>query len=443
MMQRRGTPPSPKRTSGAGARGVADARDSGNRRIWILNHYATPPNRPGLTRHYDFGAQFVDRGHDVTIFASGFSHATLRDEAPTSGRRMAIEDAAGVRFVWLRTLAYTSNSPRRVLNMLDYARRMLQVQHRFPKPDVVVGSSVHYAAAFAAYLISRLRRATFVFEVRDLWPQTLIDAGALRQRGIPARLLRVLERFLCRKATAVVCVLPGAEAYFTAQGVPPEKIVYVPNAPPARPRGATVLAEETLALLGQLNALRERGVRMAGYTGAHGRANGIETLIDAAEALRRRGVDDLALVLIGAGPTKPACVELARARGLDNVLFADPVPRADIPAVLDVLDVTICTLRPSLVHQYGISMNKIFSYLSSGRPALFVGVAANPIQAAGAGLSVPPDDPERVADALVQLASLSPGECRELGERGQRYVREHHDIERLAERFLSAVVPAT
>lgn len=180
------------------------------RNVWIVNHYAAAPDVPAGTRHYDLGRVLVARGHRVTIFAAGRSHLTGREIRVTGRRLTRREWLDGVQFVWLRTSPYHGNTWRRQLNMLSFVVVFLVVQTRSLRPDVVIGSTVHPFAAFAAWLAARLRGATFVFEIRDLWPQTLIDLGAMRPGSPGERLLRTLESFLVRRAAAVVTLLRDA-----------------------------------------------------------------------------------------------------------------------------------------------------------------------------------------------------------------------------------------
>ncbi|HEY5985856.1 MAG TPA: hypothetical protein VIV12_05640, partial [Streptosporangiaceae bacterium] len=122
-------------------------------KIWVLNHYASPPDRPAGTRHYDFGRVLRRQGHEVTIFASSFSHHSLREERLEGGQWVRSEMVDGIRFVWIRTTPYHRNDHRRVLNMVSYTVGVLAAQHRFPRPDVVVGSAVHLGAVAAACVI--------------------------------------------------------------------------------------------------------------------------------------------------------------------------------------------------------------------------------------------------------------------------------------------------
>ena len=147
-------------------------------RIWILNHYASPPDRPAGTRHYDFGRVLAGQGHEVTIFASSFSHYSRREERLGRRQWMRAECMDGVRFVWC-ALRPTRQRPTPRAEHAELHGGRDRRQRRFPRPDVVVGSSVHPPRSPPPGAIGGVRRVPFVFEVRDLWPQALIDMGAL------------------------------------------------------------------------------------------------------------------------------------------------------------------------------------------------------------------------------------------------------------------------
>ncbi|MDQ0989422.1 glycosyltransferase family 4 protein [Streptomyces sp. V3I7] len=419
-------------------------------RIWIFNHYAAPPDCAAGTRHYELGRVLAAKGHDVTIFASSFSHFSGREERLAPGEKVATRTIDGVRFVWVRTPPYTGNGYRRVLNMAHYAARVLSAQRGLNRPDVIVGSSVHLAAVLAAWLAARVRRARFVFEVRDLWPQTLIDMGALRANGLPARLLRLVESFCCRRASAVICLLPGAADYLRARGLPADKIHYVPNGiadfprpmEPGEPADPNVAdpGDRAADLIERIRRFRKDGCLTAGYIGSHGPANGVATIVAAAAELRAPGHPRVAVVMVGDGQEKAACQRLAHQHGLDNVLFWPPVPKQAVPAVLAELDVTLFCLRDVAVFKYGLSSNKLFDYLASGKPVLFASNApGGPVRESGGGVCVPAESPADMAGALAGLASMSETERERMGERGRRWVYRHHGMTALAGAFLAAV----
>jgi len=414
-------------------------------KIWILNHYASPPDRPAGTRHYELGRVLSCQGHEVTVFASSFSHFSRREERLGAGERVAYQDVGGVRFVWIRTTAYTRNDHRRVMNMLAYSVRVVILQRRMPAPDVVVGSSVHPGAVLAAWLISRRRRAGFVVEVRDLWPQTLIDMGALREDGLAARALRCAEAFFYRQAASVICLLPRAPEYLTSRGVPPQKLRYIPNGIDdfGFHRGAAAVPEPTGAaaeLAEHIRRWRKDGFLVAGYVGSHGPANGVLTIIEAAAELHAGQSPRIAVVLVGDGQEKRDCQDLASRLQLDNVLLWPPVPKTDVPGILAEFDAALFCLRDVPVFRYGLSSNKLFDYLASGRPVVFASsVADNPVRESGGGVCVPAGSPAEIARALVALADMGETGRLAMGERGRDWVYEHHGTTALAARFLSAL----
>lgn len=409
-------------------------------RIWVLNHYASPPDRPTGTRHYEFGRVLAAQGHEVTIFASSFSHFSRREERLAPGERVRVQEVDGVRFVWLRTTEYERNDRRRVVNMLSYAVRAIVAQRRMSRPDVVVGSSVHLAAVVAAWLISVSRRATFVFEVRDLWPQTLFDLGAVREHSATAWLLRLAESFLYRRASTVICLLPHAADYIAERGISRDKIVYVPNGIADYGSMAAAAPEQSADLLARIRQWRDDGRLVAGYVGSLGPANGVRDLVEAARDLRDRGDGRLALVLVGDGQEKEDCQRLAGRYRLENVLFWPPVPKSEVPAVLTALDVALYCVRDVPVFRYGLSSNKLFDYLASGRPVVFASaVTDGPVGQSGGGICVGAESPAQVADALVTLAGFSEAERLEIGARGKAWVYQRHGTTALAARFLRAL----
>ena len=412
-------------------------------RIWILNHYASPPDRPAGTRHYEFGRVLAGQGHDITIFASSFGHFTRQEERLRPGERLRVQVIDGVRFVWIRTVPYLRNDYRRVLNMLSYALGAIRDQHRFQRPDVVVGSSVHLPAAAAAFLIATLRRVPFVFEVRDLWPRTLIDIGALRERGAAARLLTLLERFLYRHAAMIITLLPNAAQYIEEHGIPGEKISYVPNGVADYASSIQPASGDAAELVAWIKQQSSAGCLVAGYVGSHGRVNGVDVLVDAARELRDRGEERIAFAFVGSGVEKEWCQQIARTSRLANVLFWQPVPKNSVPAVLDALDVVLFSLRDVSVHKYGLSCNKLFDYLASGRPVVAgCAIMDNPVSASGGGICIPPESPSAVADALLQLAALNAAERHAVGSRGRKWVHENHGATALAGQFLAALARA-
>ncbi len=399
--------------------------------IWIFNHYAITPDLPGGTRHYDLGRELVKCGHRVIIFASSFHYYLHRETRLQPGEQWKIEDVDGLRFVWLRTPPYWRNDWRRVRNMVAFMLRAWQLGRKLPKlvpdigkPDVVIGSSVHLLAVLAANWVARHYHAKFVMEVRDLWPQTIIDMGALSERHPITRVLQELERFLYRRAEKIITLLPLAHAYITTCGIPQEKIVWIPN-------GMDLTRFDNVSAASK----EHRGFGVV-YLGIHGKSNALDVLIQAAKVVQDRGYKEIRFVLIGDGPEKPRLITLAKGLGLRNVDFRDPVPKNEIPRTSCNFDVLIFNLEKVKVFGYGISSNKLFDYMAVAKPIIFAADASNnPVEEAHCGLTVPPRDPEALAEAVIKLYQMPPEERAAMGRRGREYVEEHHDIRKLADRL--------
>lgn len=405
--------------------------------IRIFNHYAHPNTLPGGTRHHDLGRELVKRGHRVTIFASSFQHSLRQHVGLRPGERWAMEDADGVRFVWLRTPPYSGNNLGRVWSMVVYMWRAWRLGRALPRrmpdvgrPDIVIGSSVHLLAVLAAYRVARRHRARFVMEVRDLWPQTLVDMGALSPQQPLTQALRWLEQFLYRRAERIVTLLPFAHEYIAGCGVAREKVVWIPNGVDLSSASFPTGPDEG----------REGSDFVVMYLGAHGQANALDVLLEAARRLAASGEGAIRFVLIGSGPEKERLMAMARGWGLSNVEFRDPISKEFVPQTLAEADALAVVLQDLPLYRYGISLNKLFDYMAAAKPIVFAGAPANnPVKNAVCGLTVPPRDPQALADALVQLAQMSREEREAMGKRGRAYVEEHHDIRKLAEKLESVL----
>jgi glycosyltransferase involved in cell wall biosynthesis len=409
--------------------------------IWTLNHYATPPDIPGGTRHFDFARELGKRGHKVSIFASGFSHRTRREERLKGRQNYRREEISGVEFIWLKTFPYyKGNDWRRVVNMLNYGCRAVLTGLKFKeKPDVILASSPHLLAGLAGWVLAKLKRARFIFEVRDLWPQALVEIGAYREKSLVVALLRVLERFLYRRARKIVVLMPKASEYMTKLGVPAGKVVYIPNgvSPELFSDSSAGLPPE---LTTTISSLKSKGKLLVGYTGAHGIANALDTIVKAARTLQEEGVNKVHFLLVGDGPERERLRRKAKNWRLNNISFHHSVPKYAVPTLLRSVDIAVIPRKRSGLGKYGTSINKLFDYMASARPIIWgAQLASNPVTSAGCGLSIALENPRQMTEAIVQLSRLSDNERREMGMRGYEYVMKYHAIPVLTDRLLEVM----
>ncbi len=395
--------------------------------VWILNHYAQEPGGPGGTRHFSLARHLPANGWDATIIAASTDHLSGRQRLSDDQHRR-VETFDGVPFVWLRAQPYSGNGIGRIRNMFDYTRAVLKPENlnQIPPPDVIIGSSVHPLAAWAGRKLAKRYRVPFIFEVRDLWPQTLIDLGRISANHPAAVAMRWLERSLYSSASRIVVLLPQAGDYIEPLGISRGKIVWVPNGVDVEqfPMSALKPSSGTFTLM---------------YFGAHGAANGLDTLLKAMRVVQDDPAGkNIVLRLIGQGPLKQSLRSLAEELRLRNVRFESHVSKQGIPALAAEADgFVICVRNLPNLYRYGISMNKIFDYMAAGRPAIIAvdSSSNNPIADAGCGLTVPPENPEALAAAIVDLAALPNAKREEMGRAGRRSLEQNYSMQHLSKRL--------
>ena len=394
--------------------------------VWIFNHYALTPDLPGGTRHFDFAKELTNRGHKVTIFASSFHYSLLKEIKKYNKNKFILESYNGINFIWIKTFPYKKNNWKRVLNMLSYSYRSYKVAKNYEKigiekPHIIIGSSVHLFAVYTAYKLSKFFKVPFVMEVRDLWPQTLIDMGISKWHPFVI-LLGILEKFLYKQAKRIITLLPKIKNYIISLGISEDKIVWIPN-------GVYIDRFSTKKLK---NKNTEKFT--VTYAGAIGKANNLDVLIEAAKILK--GIPNIEFVIVGDGPERERLEKKVLEIGLNKVQFKGSVSKNEVLSYLCNSNILYFNLKESPVFRYGISSNKLFDYLASGKPIIFSAFAGNnPVAEARAGITIPPENPEALAEAILKLYRMPDEERKEMGLRGRKYVEKYHSIPKLVDKL--------
>ncbi|MEX5634515.1 glycosyltransferase family 4 protein [Parafrankia sp. FMc2] len=371
------------------------------RTLLVYNHFAAPRGAPGGTRHVEIVGRLT--GWRTTILAADRNYVT-RDVLRVSS----------AEYRTVRTTPYAGNGASRIVNWLSYAVSAFVAGMRHGRPDIVYASSPHLLAGLTGWAVARLRRATFVLEIRDLWPRVLVEMGQLRADSLVHRVLRAVEIFLYRHADAVVVLADGVgHVLESAEHVPAERIVCIPNgADPADfdPPAAREHLRREFGLSGYVVA----------YTGAHGPANGLDLVLDAAEKLGNE-LPEVRFLLVGDGAVKAALIADAQARHLDNVLFHDAIAKDRMPALLGAVDAGLHVLADVELFRYGVSPNKLFDYMAAGLPVITntPGDVSDIVNEAGAGLCCQPDG---IADAVRELVAAGPRRRADWGAAGRDYM---------------------
>ncbi|MEN4054152.1 glycosyltransferase family 4 protein [Sulfurimonas sp. NWX79] len=390
--------------------------------IWIFNHHALTPDMSGGTRHYDFAKELVKRGHSVTIAASSFHYSKYKEMKEYKNQEYLKEDVDGIDFIWIETPPYFGNGISRVKNMLSYSFKVLKIIPKLDlkKPDIIVGSSVHLFAVYVAYRLSKRYRVPFVMEVRDLWPQTLIDMGISKWHPF-ILLLSFLEKFLYKKADKIITLLPKAHLYIEKLNIPKENIVWISN-------GSNISNRDRYKQLldsSKFNIL---------YTGSHGIANNLEVLIDVADILRED--NKIHFTLIGEGALKEQLIKKANLLKLSNITFLDSVSKNQIIDYLKSADLLYVGLKNLPLYRYGMSMNKVFDYMSAKKPILFVSnIEDNIIEKSNSGKVIKENNIQLIAKSIKNFSIMSKDELNIYGENGYNYLKDNFSIEVLTNRL--------
>lgn len=398
-------------------------------KITLVCQYFPPESNAPAVRTFEHARAWVRDGHDVTV-VTGFPHHPAGVVFPGyRGEWFRRESVDGIEV--LRTWLFAAPNRgfgRRVFSFVSFALSAVVLGFlRGRRPEVVVGTSPQFFTAVAGYALSLLHRVPFVFELRDIWPDSAVELGAVRDRAL-LRPVFALQRHLYRKARAVVVVSEGFRSHLQEAGVEPGRIAFVPNGidpdflDPSRGDAGSLL-----------RALGWEGRFVVSYVGTHGMAHALDTVLDAAALLA--GEDDVRFLLAGDGSERARLERRAAETGLENVAFLGQRPRDEVVAVYLASDLSVVPLRDLPMFRK-VLPSKLFELMGFGVPVIcsVPGEAAALVDRSGAGVVIPPEDPQALATAILELRA-APERRRAMGELGRAFVLREHLRPALARRM--------
>ncbi|NLI92259.1 MAG: glycosyltransferase family 4 protein [Peptococcaceae bacterium] len=397
-------------------------------RILLLTQYFTPEKGAAQVRLWELAKGLKNEGHEVTVVTAFPNHPTGIIPTEYRGKRFAQEEMDGVKV--LRTWIYPVKRGRfwlRLCNYFSFVFSSLYGIFRSGKQDLIVVESPPLFIGFSAIIASFFKKAPYIFNVSDLWPESAVQLGLVTNKHL-IRMSEWLEAYFYRKAFKLSAQTQGIVEGLKKKGVSSEDILFLPNGVDTdlfRPREKDTDLEESLGLQGKNVIL---------YAGTMGYAHGIETALEAADILRKE--KDIFFLFVGDGSERPRLEEISREKNLPNIRFVDFQPLEEIPRYYSLSIINLSTLRRYKLSE-GVRPSKVFPALASGQPLIYVGEGegAEIVKESGGGIVLEPENPELLAETILKLLS-NPGYCRELSGKGREYVIQHYSWQSIIKNWL-------
>jgi colanic acid biosynthesis glycosyl transferase WcaI len=400
--------------------------------ILFLTHYFPPEVNAPASRTYEHAKRWKkEPGIKVTIVTNHPNHPKGVLFPGYKNRWLSTEEIDGIWVHRVKTFpAANAEVFKRLLNYLTFMVAAVIGSIQVPKPDVVIATSPQFFCAVAGYIVSRLKRAPFVFELRDIWPDSIVAVGAMKvSRTI--RMLEKLELFLYRQAALIVAVTDSFRAYLVERGIAAEKITVVKNAVDLDFFQPRPVSSELVRRVGAEQKF------VAAYIGTVGMAHAVEKIVEAAELLREHS--DILFLIVGEGAHKEKVEALISSKGLSNIKALPGVNKKEIRDYYALTHLNLVTLRNTPLFLKVIP-SKIFEIMAMARPVLSSvhGEARQILEAANAAEFVAPENPREMAAAVLRLRN-DPQRLGELGQNGRQFVEKHYDRDRSAAALLAAL----
>lgn len=401
--------------------------------FWLINQYSSTPETAMGGRHYYLAQELAKKGHKVYVVAGRYSHL-LRKPKQFSEKYLVEEITPNFSFVWVNLPEYReAHSKQRVFNWFNFSWKLKGLDNIIPdSPDVILYSSPSPIGYLGAKFLANKFKSKFIFEVRDIWPLTLIELGSHSPKHPFIRLMQWIEDRAYKKADFVFSNLFNAIEHMQIHGLNKTKFHWIPNGVSLQ----EVMSKDPLAL-STLNEI-PKDKFIIGYTGTLGVANAMDDLIKAASIVSTNNA--IHFVLVGSGKEKEFLVEQARSLNLNNITFIDAIPKKQIQSMLEQFDICYIGWQKNALYRFGIAPNKLPEYLFAGKPIIhaFSG-KGDVVQQANAGLTIEAESPQAIADAVEKLYSLTEEQRQILGINGKKFVLQHLNYEMIASKLEKVV----
>lgn len=410
--------------------------------LWIFNHYAALMYLDGAGRHQGLAKYLIPKGINVKIFCADVLHGLDKSIEIKDGKYICKTGKDGVEYVIIKTSQYKNNGISRIKNMIDYYFRVRKVANEIVKkegkPDIILASSVHPLALIAGEKFAKKHNIPCICEIRDLWPETLVELGYLGEKKLITRLMYRGEHSIYRKAQGVIFTMPGGKDYIRDRGwqddVPLDKVYHISN-------GVDLGKFDSDVENNKINEeLLDTDKFKIVYAGSIRRVNKVEELVSIAEILKKRGRSDIDILVYGGGNHKDELEDRCKQAHLDNIHFMGKIDRKYVPYVLSEADLTIVTIEQTNLGKYGISWNKIYEYMACGRPIItnYNLGKYNPITDYDFGIAKVYDKLEAMCDDIEAISKLDKASRDKYAQNARRAAQDF-DYKTLADKMKNII----
>ncbi len=390
--------------------------------IWIINEYAGSPYHGMEFRHYYIGKELNKRGHSVSVITSSYSH--LFKNLPKKSK----ENIDGVDYYWLRTLNYgNSHNKKRVLKWFIFMLKCFFLPFFVKnKPDAIIVSPMAPFPILPAWVLSKIYKAKLIYEVKDIWPLSLVELGGFSLKHPFIRLMSWFEKFALKNADEIVSNLQNYGEHIKELGINRD-FTWVSNG---------VELEELSdiePLSDEIKGLIPKDKFIVGYTGTVGVANALDSFLASYEIINNK---DIYFVIVGNGQEKENLK--TKYRNIENILFIDAISKRQVQSMLSLFDICFLGWNIKEIYKYGTSANKIFDYMYSSKPILnaFSG-GGDLVQLLNCGKTVDANNSKKIAKAINEFYTMDKEQLEALGNNGKKYVLEHFTYEKLTDKLIN------
>jgi glycosyltransferase involved in cell wall biosynthesis len=389
-------------------------------------------------RPYYLSKSLNKMGHHVTIVASSFTH--LRVSQPVILGSLTSQEVDGLHYFWIKCFRYVGNGIGRLMNIsqfifgLMYHRKKLLADAR---PDVVIASSTYPMDIWPARYLAKLCGARLVFELHDVWPQSLTEIAGLSKWHPMVMIAGMAEKAAYRSANSIVSMLPAIHHHCVVMGFDTSRLSIIPNGIVDDDWHLDEPSSLPVEIVQAIFEMRAKKHLIICYAGAHGEPNALENLINAAELLQNKR---FSFLLVGNGNIRVDLERMIKVRELGNIAMFKGIPKGLIPTMLRMVDVGFIGAKDRPIYRHGISPNKIVDYMMAEIPIICAIKAGNdPVKNAECGVTVEPNNSEALASVISHLDTIGHAKREAMGRRGKEFVMKNYTYDVLAEKFIMAL----